>query len=228
MSVKIYKVGGAVRDMLMRKEPKDLDFAVEASSYAEMRNYILENGDSIYQENPEYVTLRARLNGESADFVLCRKESGYSDGRRPDKTEVGTIVDDLSRRDLTINAIAIDESGNKIDPFNGHLDIILRVIRCVGNPIDRLNEDGLRALRAIRFAITLGDFNIEKSLDDALSSDCMHEWLNNVSEDRIREELRKCFVADTKKTIELLQKYDLLGYLFQDKKLWLKPTTEAR
>lgn len=227
MSVKIYRVGGSVRDQIIGRDSKDVDFSVEASSYEEMRNYILGNGGTIYLETPEFVTLRGKLGGVNADFVLCRKESDYKDGRRPSLVEVGTIFDDLSRRDLTINSIAIDESGKYIDPFEGIKDIKNKVIRCVGCPEARLEEDGLRILRAIRFAITLG-FQIHNTLDEALLSSDIYKWLEGVSEDRIREELHKCFTANTVISIHYLSKYQLLNYLFVGQKLWLKPTLEAR
>ncbi len=102
--VKIYLVGGSIRDQLLGLKSKDLDYAVEAGSYEEMRDYIKENG-KIFLETPEYLTIRAHLkNGEPADFVLCRKDGEYSDGRRPDKVTPGTLYDDLARRDFTVNA----------------------------------------------------------------------------------------------------------------------------
>src|SRR5689334_19330699 len=99
--VKLYKVGGYVRDQVLGLKSKDIDYAVEAESYDAMKNHLIEKGAKIYLEQPQYFTIRGKLNDEDADFVLCRKEGKYSDGRRPDTVEIGTIYDDLARRDFT-------------------------------------------------------------------------------------------------------------------------------
>lgn len=209
-NVKIFKVGGAVRDSLLGVQSKDIDFAVEAPSFEAMRDHILANG-TIYLEKPEYFTIRGKLNGVDADFVLCRKEHGYTDGRRPDLVTVGDIYDDLSRRDFTMNAIAIDvETGERIDPHGGQNDILHSVIRCVGSADQRFNEDSLRLLRAIRFAITKGF-----TLDNAIES-CLNDWavvskLKNVSPERIREELNRCFKHNTFATWRKFEDFPILA-----------------
>lgn len=225
MTVKIYKVGGCVRDKILGIPSKDIDFSVEASSYEEMKAYILGRG-KIFVEKPEYLTIRAMINGEAADFVLARKDGAYHDGRRPDTVEVGTLHDDLARRDFTMNAIAEDEDGNFIDPFNGIADIKARLIRCVGNTEDRLKEDALRMLRAIRFLITK-DFTIHNDIAQFMFHNA--ELLKNVSEDRIRDELSKCFAANTLNTMIYLGTFpNLRNYIFKETKIWLKPTSEER
>src|SRR6478735_1674813 len=160
MKAKFYQVGGCVRDSLLGVESKDIDFSVEAPSYEAMREAVIErcggNPESIKVDKPEFATIRAidpKLGG--VDFVLCRKDGAYSDGRRPDSVEMGTLLDDLARRDFTVNAIARADDGSLIDPFNGQADLKLRLLRCVGG-VDRLREDSLRMLRAFRFAITKG------------------------------------------------------------------------
>ena len=135
--MKMYKVGGFVRDQILGVKSKDVDYAVEASSFYDMERCIFEMGGEIFLSTPQFFTIRAKLNGEVADFVLCRKESQYSDGRHPDKVEVGTIYDDLARRDFTMNAIALCEDGTYIDPHNGIYDIVRCLIRWVGSPNDR-------------------------------------------------------------------------------------------
>lgn len=225
MTVKIYKVGGCVRDKILGIRSKDIDYSVEAESYEEMKAYILGRG-KIFVEKPEYLTIRAMINGEAADFVLARKDGAYHDGRRPDTVELGTLHDDLARRDFTMNAIAEDENGNFIDPFNGIADIKAKVIRCVGNANDRLKEDALRMLRAIRFVITK-DF----MMHDDIAKFIFHnaELLQNVSEDRIRDELTKCFMANTLNTIIYLSTFgNLQNYIFKSTKIWLKPTSEDK
>lgn len=203
--VKLYKVGGCVRDKIMGVRAKDIDIACEAKSFDEMRDYVLSTGGKIFVEKPEYNTIRAHLNGEDADFVLCRRDGTYSDGRRPDSVEIGTIYDDLARRDFTMNAIAQDmETGQLIDPFGGQEDIKLKRIKCVGNTYARFGEDSLRMLRAIRFGITKGMF-LSWTIEEFLKSPYNAELLLNVSQERIREELNKCFAHDTGLTLQVLE-----------------------
>src|SRR5579859_2576372 len=144
-----YLVGGYVRDKILGIPSKDLDYSVEAASYEEMRQSIIDRGGTILLETPNFFTIRARIGKEVSDYVLCRKDGAYSDSRHPDSVEHGTLHDDLARRDFTMNAIAIDSDGNYIDPFNGISDIKNKLIRCVGNAQDRFDEDALRMLRAI-------------------------------------------------------------------------------
>lgn len=208
--VKLYRVGGCVRDKILGIKSKDIDFAVEAKSFDEMRNHIISMGGKIFIEKPEYNTIRAHLNGEDADFVLCRKDGKYSDGRRPDSVEIGTIFDDLARRDFTMNAIAEDvETGELIDPFGGVNDIKENLIRCVGNAKDRFSEDSLRMLRAIRFAITK-NFRLDYMIVGMLNDEEMCAKLQNVSPERIREELNKCFDKSTYQTLAYLHKFEFL------------------
>lgn len=222
-NIKFYKVGGYVRDQIMGVKSKDIDYAVEAPSYEAMRDYIAARG-KIYQERPQYFTVRAKLNGEDCDYVLCRKEGAYSDGRRPDEVSMGTIRDDLARRDFTCNAIALDEQDNIIDPFLGQLDIQHRLIRCVGKAEDRFKEDSLRLLRALRFCITK-NFTLTLDIHHCLDSQVMIDRLANCSVERIREELFKCFSYNTVATFELLQKYDkLFRFIFAGGDLYLVPT----
>src|SRR3990167_10022522 len=119
--VKFFLTGGFLRDRLLNIPSKDLDYAVEASSYQEMKQAIIERDGEIFLETEKYLTIRARIpKFGAADFVLCRKDGTYiKDRRRPDFVEIGTLFDDLSRRDATINALAEDENGNIIDFFNG-------------------------------------------------------------------------------------------------------------
>ena len=111
-----------------------------------------------------------------------------------------------------------------MDPHEGKRDIEWKVVRCVGTPEERLREDGLRALRAIRFAVTLG-FEIEPGLWAALQEPYCHILVVQVSPERIREELLKAFQADTRKTLTLLAESGLDYVTFRDG-LWLRPTLE--
>lgn len=216
--VKMYAIGGSVRDKLIdpTSKPKDLDFAVVASSYEAMKEEILSRGGTIYQEKPEFFTIKAKIpNLGNADFVLARKEGPYSDGRRPDFVEVGTLLDDLSRREFTICAIAQDtETGEIIDPFDGQKDIQNKLLRCVGNTRDRFTEDSLRLIRAMRFHITKGFF-LHGDIQMALQNRNLIDLLDNISVERIYEELRKCFEHDTRATfIFLTNHWRLRDHIF--------------
>lgn len=228
MNITHYKVGGCVRDGFLGVKSKDIDYAVEAPSYEAMRDWVVAQGGQIFLEKPEYLTIRASVNKEAADFVLCRKDGDYTDGRRPDQVIAGTIDDDLARRDFTMNAIAFKmNAGPKEDPFydphNGIADIDRRTIRCVGDAFDRLNEDPLRILRAIRFSITKG-FDIHSDTRAAMIV-LQDKVMATVSIERIREELTKCFQFDTLATIQALESYKpLRDAVFA--KMWLSPTTK--
>ncbi len=224
MTIEYYEVGGCVRDRLMgNHNPKDIDYTVVAPSYEAMKADIEKRADKIFLEKPEYQTIRAKVGGVDADFVLARKDGAYSDGRRPDSVEPGTIFDDLARRDFTMNAIAQrdltdgDHSklGDVIDPFNGRDDIATRMIRTVGNPYERFSEDALRMLRAVRFAITKG-FYMHVGVHACLHDPFLLEKLESVSNERIREELNKCFAYDTQHTLDMLEDYrDLRKVVFR-------------
>ena len=230
--IKIYKVGGCVRDSLLGVKSKDIDYSVEAPSFEAMYEAIKMLGAEIFLEKPEYFTIRAKWRDDAADFVLCRKEGSYYDGRHPSSVEVGTIYDDLARRDFTVNAMAQvvdDPNGTIIDPHGGMRDLQSRMIRCVGSAGERFTEDGLRMLRAIRFSITK-DFILDSDIIALLINRSFWEpRLGGVSIERIREELHKCFIHNTPRTLATFDLYrSLRGYLFTTGGLWLKPTLEGR
>lgn len=228
MTITYYKVGGCVRDGFLGVKSKDIDYAVEAPSFAAMRDWVVAQGGQIFLEKPEYLTIRANINKEAADYVLCRKDGDYTDGRRPDTVEMGTIDDDLARRDFTMNAIAYKMDAGTADPFydphNGVIDIERKVIRCVGDAFERLSEDPLRVLRAIRFSITKG-FDIHPDTRAAMTV-LQDQVVETVSMERIREELNKCFMFDTPATLDALLVFkDMRDSIFS-KGLWLSPTTK--
>lgn len=227
--IQLFKVGGAVRDEFLGVKSKDIDYAVEAPSFEAMRDFIADNG-KIFLEKPEYFTIRAKVRGEDADFVLCRKEHGYSDGRRPDAVTIGDIYDDLSRRDFTMNAIAIHTmEGAIVDPHNGVRDIEQRVIRCVGRAHERFSEDSLRMIRAVRFHITK-DFWLDCEIIDALNDQKLVDKLENVSKERIREELNRCFKHNTLNTLLAFERFPKLRNVVfgSDNTLWLEATNKDR
>lgn len=228
--VKLYKVGGAVRDQLLGLQSKDIDYAVEAGSWEEMRDYIEDHG-KIYLETPQYFTIRAHVDGlGDADFVLCRKDGEYRDGRRPETVEVGTLADDLARRDFTMNAIAIDVDTNVlVDPYDGYTDLQNGLIRCVRSAQDRFAEDALRMLRALRFSITK-NMRMDPDIEGALGSRSLLQLLDEkISWDRKKDEVFKMFKHDTVKTLMILNRFPAIkALLFDNKPLWLEPTLKER
>lgn len=234
----IFLVGGAVRDILLGKSPKDFDFVCEADSYDNMREYILSNEFEIFVETPQYYTIRARrtspwefagidMTGKTFDFALARTDGEYSDGRRPDSVEVATLATDLSRRDFTMNAMAMGADGKIIDPFDGKTDIENEQIRLVGG-VERLREDPLRMLRAIRFSIQL-DFYMDDEVWAFLYRPENTDLLKSVDNNRIRDELTKCFKLSTIETLHTLQGlYSIQQYIFEETDIWLMPTVKGK
>lgn len=234
MTVTLFEVGGCVRDSLLGIKSKDIDFAVEAESFDAMREYLEAEGFKIYVETPQYLTIRAKFpqhykrekGATDADFVLCRKDGEYTDGRRPDTVVPGSLMDDLARRDFTVNAIARDLSGRIIDPFDGITDLKKGLLRCVGSAKERFTEDALRALRAIRFSITKG-FKIDDDIKWALHSDWLPPLVAQVSTERRKDELMKCFYHDVDKTfMKIIALPDEMRWAIFSDGLWLKPTME--
>lgn len=227
MTIKVYEVGGCVRDGLLGVPVNDVDFVGVAPSFNHLRHYVehvmgLPIIEGTVKE--QYATFKARVpkghklreRCTSADFVLARIDGPSSDGRRPDYVEPGTLEDDLKRRDLTINAMARDsETGELVDLFGGQQDLEDKVLRFVGNARLRVQEDGLRVLRALRFSVTKG-FRL-RDMFEVLDADFALEALRSVSRERMREELEKMFKHDTLASLELLQQFPkLLPVLFKD------------
>lgn len=203
-------VGGCVRDKLMGIDSKDIDFAVECESFDVMRAELVAQGFEIFTENPEFFVIRAhfpktheQFGKTTADFVLCRRDGFSTDSRRPDQVFAGTLLDDLARRDFTMNAIAQGLDGELIDPHGGEHDIEWGIIRFVCDPHTRLQEDGLRAIRGLRFMVTK-NFHMHADSWDAINATSTIRFLNAVSTERIRDELHKMFWHDTIKSFDLL------------------------
>lgn len=154
LGVSCYVVGGFVRDLLRHESNDDFDFVVEGSGIELARKVADMYGGklSVYES---YGTASVNIDGCELEFVGCRKEFYHRESRNP-IVEEGTLIDDLSRRDFTINAMAVcvnnDRYGELIDEFDGENDLNDRIIRCVGDPNERFNEDPLRILRGVRFA----------------------------------------------------------------------------
>ncbi len=182
-----YLVGGCVRDLLIGREPKDWDVTTNATP--EQIQSVFP--DSFYEN--DYGTVGVKTCSESERTAIVevtpyRTESEYSDRRRPDKVAFGTsLLEDLARRDFTINAIALDDDkGHIVDPYDGQKDIKDKLVRAVGNAPERFNEDALRMLRAVRLVAEL-DFGIDGATATAISENSKH--LGHVSRERVRDEL---------------------------------------
>lgn len=184
-----YIVGGSVRDTLLGKEPHDWDIATSAQPFEIKRVFSAFKQIDI---GLRHGTVAVLINDETIEITTFRIDGKYTDGRRPDNVFfTKSIVEDLSRRDFTINACAITDS-RVIDPFGGMEDIKNRLIRCVGDPAVRFQEDALRILRAIRFASVLG-FEVEEKTARAITEH--KNLLSNVSQERITEEFRKTLLG---------------------------------
>ncbi len=189
--VKGYIVGGAVRDILINKVPEDYDIAAECTPEDLCRIF---DGFKSFDNGIRFGTLSVFSGERYVEITCCRRESGYSDLRRPDKVEYcRSIKEDLARRDFTVNAIAMDKDGRITDPFGGREAIENKVICTVGEPQVRFDEDALRIIRALRFASSLG-FRIDRNTSDAIRN-CKDQLLS-VSGERIFAELKKLLLGD--------------------------------
>jgi tRNA nucleotidyltransferase (CCA-adding enzyme) len=233
-SPNFYLVGGCVRDEILGHKPNDIDYAIEAPSFEVMKRSL--SNHKIFVEKPEFGTIKAKCpkSGIVADYTLCRKESGYTDHRRPDSISVANIYEDLSRRDFTMNAIAKlrndDGTFKYYDPFGGKDDIKKRKIVCVGSARERITEDPLRGLRALRFSITKG-FEIHQDILDVIQTDDFFKAFETLSTERVYEELKKMLVHDTIGSMKLLTSLGdrWLNVLFGSHTgIWLQPTLKIR
>lgn len=205
---KAYLVGGAVRDIFLKKQASDLDVATNATPQDVMRifKFVVPTGF-------EHGTVTVHFMNQEIEVTTFRTESGYSDGRHPDSINyAATIEEDLSRRDFTMNAIAVDLNfGKIIDPFKGRKDIKKKIIRTVGSPLERFKEDGLRPIRALRFASKL-NFLIEKETFEAISNPIIHKKIESISIERFRDEFEKILLS--KKPSVGLKMMESTGILF--------------
>lgn len=217
---KAYLVGGCVRDLLMGANPKDWDIATNAKPDQTKSIF-----PKTYDTGIEHGTITVSMGPTVADHfevTTFRVEGDYTDGRRPDSVEfVDDIENDLSRRDLTINAIAYDPVNKKVvDPFGGLQDLNNKVIKAVGDPNARFAEDGLRTMRVARFAARLG-FSVDPKTESAISNNLA--VLAKVSKERMRDELTKTLVtANPSVGLNILQKtgaLSVLGSAFADPSL---------
>jgi len=213
---KAFLVGGCVRDIFLGRTPKDWDIATDAHPQ-DIQGLFTK---TVYENM--YGTV-AVINEEATDPTLrnveitpFRIESGYSDKRRPDQVIFSKdITDDLKRRDFTINAIAVNLSKGAIkdiiDLYEGFKDIKDKVVRTVGDPVERFTEDGLRIMRAIRLAVELG-FTIEKETFTAIQK--YSSLIKDIALERVRDEFTKIILsAEPKRGLELLHATGILAFI---------------
>lgn len=185
-----YVVGGCVRDSLLGKNPKDWDICTSATP--DEIEEVFKN-EKIIETGIKHGTVTVMINGVGYEITTFRSDGEYTDHRRPDRVEfVKYVKDDLARRDFTINAMAYNDKEGLIDPFSGQSDLSSGVIRCVGDPNVRFEEDALRIMRALRFASVYG-FSIDKNTAKAMRRKKL--LLNEIASERIRDELCKLLVG---------------------------------
>lgn len=189
----LYLVGGAVRDHLMGKMIYDWDFATNATP-EEMLSFL--GSDAYYNNKFGTVGFPAEDDEPPFEITTFRTESNYTDSRHPEEVKWGkTLEEDLMRRDFTINAMALRFAENQqeiIDPFDGQVDLKKKLLRAVGDPVERFSEDALRMMRAVRIASELG-FTIEEETHNAIK---MHATsINKIARERVRDELFKIIAS---------------------------------
>ena len=213
---KAYLVGGAVRDMLMKVPAHDWDVATNATpqDVIKLFKFVVPTGI-------EHGTVTVHYKGNEIEVTTFRTEAGYSDGRHPDSINyTATIEEDLARRDFTMNAIAASlEDGIITDPYGGQDDIKNKLIRTVGAAHERFMEDGLRPVRALRFASKLG-FSIEKNTYSEIFKKEIQAKAASISIERFRDEFEK-IMASPKPSVglKLLEESGLLDIFIPEFKI---------
>ena len=238
--MKIFEVGGCVRDELLGLESKDIDFTVVLDDtslsvdegWNKMLKWLRSEGFSLFLETKDCFTVRGKFpkghknEGLVGDFVMSRKEVGVIPGTRKPILELGTLEDDLMRRDFTVNSLCKDEDGKIIDLFEGVYDLKTRVLRTPLDPMITLLDDPLRMLRGLRFSITKGFIIDSKLWDSMLDPRVLDKLKEVVSHERMREEITKMMKHDTIKSLKLLNKIPGLMEVIFSNGMWLMPTTK--
>jgi len=242
----LFEVGGCVRDEILGVHTNDIDFTFVVDDLSltvdqgwdVMKSFLKEKGFKIFLETKDCFTIRAMFpkdhehQGLVADFVMARKEVGVIEGTRKPVLELGSLLDDLTRRDFTLNAMAKDLNGNIIDPFDGQGHLEKGLLITPLEPVKTFMDDPLRMIRALRFSVTKG-FDIHDSVWEAIFTPGLLDKLEEVvSQERIREEVTKMFKHDTVHTMRLFADIDqreprLLEIVFKDC-MWLMPSTKKK
>lgn len=200
-----YMVGGCVRDLILNREPNDYDITTDAKpdAVASLFNKVILTGI-------KHGTVTVVINKRQYEVTTYRNDGEYQDSRHPENVEfVSDIKEDLSRRDFTINAMAYNDKNGLIDYFDGIADLNNKIIRTVGEPEKRFNEDALRMMRALRFAVQL-DFKVDESVMESIK--IVGSNIAKISKERIREEFNKIILKNPQ-GINLLRQCRLLPYV---------------
>ena len=199
-----WAVGGCVRDTLRGAVPSDWDVTTDARPERVMALF----GERAIPTGLKHGTVTVRTGETHVEVTTFRRDGTYSDHRRPDAVQFSSsLEEDLARRDLTVNAMAMDLRGHICDPFGGQEDLSHRVLRCVGDPLRRLDEDALRIMRTLRFAAVLG-FTIEPDTSAALHRRA--PLLADIAAERILVEMNKLLTGEYMASV-LLAYPDVLG-----------------
>ncbi|MGH2753072.1 MAG: HDIG domain-containing metalloprotein, partial [Actinomycetota bacterium] len=189
----IYLVGGPVRDAFLRRPHWDLDFATSATP-AQTLEIVKPIAESVWEQGAEFGTVGAKIGGVHHEITTFRTEKYQPSSRHPEVTFAADIETDLSRRDFTVNAMAVRlPDKTSVDPFDGRADIDARLLKTPADPKDSFSDDPLRMLRAFRFASQL-DFKIDRSALDAI--EVLRDELRTISAERIRDELSKLLLGE--------------------------------
>ena len=207
-----FLVGGAVRDKILNKDPGDYDFATDIE-YSELKRIFADYNPK--EMGAHFGILMIKVNGKSYEIAKFRKETGVYNSRYPKEIKfVKTIEEDLSRRDFTINSLAYNEETGIVDLYGGKQDIKRKVIRFVGKPKLRIEEDALRILRAFRFISKLG-FNLDKKTAEAICK--KRKFLIKISKERIFDELSKILMGNfAKKALIEMKKLRVLEMIIPE------------
>ena len=198
-----YLVGGCVRDVIMEITPQDWDICTSA-----LPEEVLELFPGSVPTGIRHGTVTVVIGSKSSEVTTFRTEGDYRDHRRPDSvTFVSDLITDLSRRDFTMNAIALSADGMIADPFDGVSDIAKRTIRCVGEPKLRFTEDALRMFRALRFSARLG-FTIEYDTMQAIE-ECA-PLAAELAPERVRDEIEKILLTTRPETMSAAISFGLM------------------
>ena len=206
-----YIVGGSVRDLVLGKAPKDYDITTSAKPDDIERVF---QDKKTFDVGRHFGTIVVVTEEGNVEVTTYRTDGEYEDGRRPKEVYyTPDIIEDLSRRDFTINAMAYNENG-LLDPFSGMKDLRKKYIRTVGDPYKRFEEDYLRILRAVRFATQLG-FQIDNKTKDACKKYAIN--INRISYERIREEVFKILLSKTPSVgFRLMDELSILEVIFPE------------
>lgn len=202
--------GGCVRDKLLGHEPKDYDIATSATPAEVLKLFPKSN-----EVGAHFGVVIAKHSGHHVEIATFRTDGSYKDGRRPETVTFSTPEEDANRRDFTINGLFENpETGEVIDHVGGLTDLKSKVVRAIGNPAHRFQEDSLRLLRAIRFSTTLG-FPIESATLNAIKENAY--LLDKLPPERIRDEFSKTIVhPNRRKGLELLVDTGLIGHFLPE------------